>query len=273
MVARRSQPKPASELTPDELRRRLEICSREVAELQQRLASRHDEGMRFVTGAAHAVLNPLTIVHSYVELVLKDLPEGLTDEQLTFLRTAYDAALRLRGLVGDLLELAALEMGSVETSRDEIDLIEILQQACRSAQPTADARNVTVDAVLPADAAPRVTGDQRRIADALHKLVHHSVRAAGDGGRVEVSAKLRDRRVEISVCDTGPAIEGESAKRIFEPFAELSTSGRPRRPGLALAVARRQLEACGGTLTASTDAKAGATFTAVLATDCPGGRG
>jgi signal transduction histidine kinase len=273
MVARRSNPEPASQLTPDELRRRLEACSREVDELRQRLASTEHEGLRFVTGAAHAVLNPLTIVHSYLELVLNDLPDGLSDEQLAFLRTAHDAAVRLRNLVRDVLELAALETGSIEIEREEIDVLGILREACRSAQPAADARNVTIETVLPKDAPWRLTGDQRRIADALGKLVDHSVRAAGDGGRVVVTAALQGRNMKISVRDTGPTVECEAAKHIFEPFAELPTSGQPRRPGLALAVARRQLEACGGKLTASTRTESGITFTAVLTVDHPGGRG
>lgn len=85
-----------------------------------------------------------------------------------------------------------------------------------------------------------------------HLLLENAQRAAGDQGRVRLRLRNLGDRLEVRVEDSGPGITDADRDRIFEPFVS-TWSGT----GLGLAVARRAVEARGGSLRAEASEELG----------------
>jgi signal transduction histidine kinase len=69
---------------------------------------------------------------------------------------------------------------------------------------------------------------------------------------------------EISVRDNGIGFDEKYAERIFAPFQRLNGRQAFEGAGMGLAICRRIVTFCGGTITASSHPGAGATFLLTL---------
>ena len=263
MVARHSRPEPPAAPAGDDLRERLDACTRELDMLRGRVRHLEDDGARFLGAATHAIVNPLTIAHSYLEIVVADLHEGLTDEQLAFVKAAHDATRRMRVLVDELVELAALETGAAEIRPDTLSCAEVVRAVLRDLEAAAEGGGVTVTCDLAADLAP-VEADERKLRGALRRLVEHAIRVTPSEGTIAVSASATPGAVAIRIRDAGPEIPEGRRGEVFDPFANLPGNVGDQRRGLGLAVAKRQIAACGGRIDISNSSPSGTTFTITL---------
>jgi two-component system sensor histidine kinase BaeS len=267
MVTRDNRPESDAAHTVDELRDLLQARTSEVEELRRKLSDLGAREISMLTAASHAVMNPLTIIQSYLEIVLSDLRGGLSDEQAGFVETAHSAALRMHRLIEDMVELAALETGAAELEMSAVQVGEVVGDACASFRPAAEEGEIVLSVMIAPDL-PRVEADAARLRGAIDALVSNAVRLTPRGGRIHVSVVLRNDDVVVGVEDTGPGIPGERLEEIFDAFVRLPRrSGEPAGgAGLGLSLARRQIEACGGRIEASSTVGAGCSFFLVIPT-------
>jgi two-component system, LuxR family, sensor kinase FixL len=128
-----------------------------------------------------------------------------------------------------------------------IDARSMLQEAMTLAFVEASAKHVRIELDAPDDL-PAIHGDHVQLEQVVLNLVHNSVEAiaaAGrPGGHVRVVARrlAAPARVEISVVDNGPGVEGQLADRLFDPLATSKQDGL----GLGLSISASILEAHGG---------------------------
>lgn len=84
------------------------------------------------------------------------------------------------------------------------------------------------------------------------------------GGKVSVRCAARGRRLRIEVHDTGAGIAGEDLERLFRPFERLPSSAGQPGTGLGLYLARRVVEAMGGSISVESELGARSTFSLEL---------
>jgi signal transduction histidine kinase len=241
---------------------RLDECNRELDELRLRVRQLEDQGTRFLAAAAHALVNPLTIAHCYLEIVVSELDDGLSDEQRSFISTALDATRRIRALVDELIELASLETGAAGIRAVPLSAATVVEGAVRELRPAADDRGVRVICELPRKL-PMVEADEHRLRDALRRLLEYGVRVSPAGDTVTAHVSAEPGSIVIRVDDCGPGVAEEHQAQIFDPFFQLADGPDRRRQGigLGLAIAKRQIEACGGTIEISRRSGPGSRFT------------
>ena len=94
---------------------------------------------------------------------------------------------------------------------------------------------------------PPVHGDGGELCQVWTNLIHNAVQAmCPDGGRLSLEARPEGHWVTVRVTDTGPGIEPELQKRIFEPY--FSTKTNDDGSGVGLAIARKIVEGFGGNI-------------------------
>jgi signal transduction histidine kinase len=81
-----------------------------------------------------------------------------------------------------------------------------------------------------------------------------------DRRHLAISSKVTDTHVEVIVSDRGPGVSADIIDTLFTPFVTTKSNGL----GIGLTIARRILEAHGGTIAAHNNAEGGATFTFTL---------
>jgi two-component system, OmpR family, sensor kinase len=206
----------------------------------------------FVSDASHELRTPLAVLRAQVELLDRETDERRRHEGTVTLLRRLD---ELDRLVGDMLTLASAEAGQL-IEPQSIDLGDFFADLRRdlSLFGERDFRLQAVDGTLRAD--------PDRLTQVLRNLIRNAVAHTGPSDRVAVIATAHDRRLEISVSDTGAGIPPEELERIFERFHRVDGSRRRDRggSGLGLAIARAIVEAHGGTIRAQSTLGHGATF-------------
>jgi signal transduction histidine kinase len=197
---------------------------------------------RLVAEVAHEVRNPLVPVKTFLDLLASrggdpELRAGF----LELAREELDRALRLLDL---LLEQAGA--GAAEERSSACDAATALDAVRRLLAARADAAGVRLEAEA-ASRLPAVAIERDALRQVLLNLALNALDATPIGGDVRLSARALGRAVEIAVEDRGPGIPAALRRRAFEPFFS-TRAGRPG--GLGLAIARRLVEAAGGTLVA-----------------------
>jgi signal transduction histidine kinase len=105
------------------------------------------------------------------------------------------------------------------------------------------------------------------VARALTNLIENAIQAMPGRGTLTITAERAEAGVAIVFRDTGTGMEPDAVRRAFEPYFSTKTAGS----GLGLANARRNVEACGGTIEISSTSGAGTTMTVTLPVEPPAG--
>jgi PAS domain S-box-containing protein len=236
---------------------------------------------QFVSLISHELRTPLTSILGYLELVLEDPDQPLTDEQRRYLTTVERNADRLLRLVGDLLFTAQVDAGRFSLEPHDVDLAGVVRSAEETARVTAAAAGVQVVVDVP-EGGLVVPGDAVRLGQACDNLVSNAVKFTPSGGRVTLSLRpawtMPDGTVtteerpgsasvaQLAVSDTGMGIPAGEQSKLFTRFFRSSTAQRHAVPGvgLGLAITKAITTAHGGTLDLVSAEGEGTTFTLTL---------
>jgi signal transduction histidine kinase len=262
MVARRSQSESVESVDAATLSDTLAERTCEVEELRQRIMDLEETGGRFLSAAAHATRNHLTVIQSYLEIIHSDLAAGLSDDHMTFLGVVYDNVVRLRELTDDLIEVAALETGIAAIELESSSVSEIVEEVCGEMRTLAERGGLSVSCETP-EQPVRARIEPERMRDLLRRLLGNAVRFTPDGGSISVRVMESRGFLIIEVRDTGVGIPPDRIDEVFEDFSQLHRKPGEQRQGfgLGLAIARRIARAFGGELEVESAVGEGSTFT------------
>ena len=226
-------------------------------ELEQATAARSS----FLSASAHELKTPVAVIQSYLETILTDLADGLTPEQLSFLRITYEGVLRLRRLVIDLVDLAALESGSIHLEIGAVDVGRVMAVIQADMLPIARRARVQLE-IGPANPLPPVRGDRERVVQVLRNLVDNAIKYTPAGGQVLVHGASHGDTVSLTVEDTGTGIPKEKLESVFDEFVRLrpASAMETRGSGLGLPICRRIVHALGGTISVESREGQGSVF-------------
>jgi signal transduction histidine kinase len=258
MVARQPSSDSAHPPSQAELRQVLAERDDEVEALREKLSRLTAVGASFLSDAAHAIRSPLTVTHSYLEILHDDLADGLNEEQRSFLDVAYENVIKLRRLVEDLVDLAAFETGSAPIHLSHTAVNDIIETIRVDTVPVAEARELELTTDV-ADHVPAIRIDDARLEDVLRRLLDNALRFTPAGGSVRLTARSDADHVLVTVEDTGVGIPADRIDEALQPFVQLHRKVGENRQnyGLGLALCRRQVEAFGGTLSIESDEEQG----------------
>jgi signal transduction histidine kinase/FixJ family two-component response regulator len=259
----------ANEQLQAEIARRI-ATEAQLASAKSAAESANQAKSVFISHMSHELRTPLNGILGYTQLLKRD--SVLSREKLADgLGVIERSGEHLLKLVNELLDLARVESGRIELSRDLIDLRELVQHVATLAQPKIAQAGVTFSVEGPHESLPAVITDERVLRQVMLNLLGNAAKFTNRGGAV--SLRVQCERVEtaqylarLSVEDTGIGIAQEELDRIFEPFHRVSTPGRiVEGTGLGLAITRRLVEAMGGRLLVDSRPGEGSTFTVEIA--------
>ena len=174
------------------------------------------QNAEFVSAASHEMKTPLAGIKAYVEL----LADGDADDEATreeFLGVINGQADRLQRLIDNLLNIARIEAGVVKVSKQSQPLNEILAEAFRIVQPSAEAKQIR----LVQDLSPLYLGvlvDRDMILQAAINLLSNAIKYTPAGGQVTLRSRLLDTEVSFEVEDTGVGLSPDDCRRVFDKF-------------------------------------------------------
>ena len=213
----------------------------------------------FLGMVSHELRTPLTSILGSATAVLDSSPELDPAELRQFLRIIVDQADNMRGLIGDLLDVARIETGTLPIS-PEPTAVAVLVDRARTTFLSGGGRDL-LDIDLAPDL-PLVTVDRRRIVQVIGNLLSNAARQSPEATTIRVGAVRQGAHVEISVSDEGRGIPAERMPQLFRKFAGNQPEDASADTGLGLAICRGIVEAHGGRIWAESEGPGlGARFT------------
>jgi signal transduction histidine kinase len=214
----------------------------------------------------HDLRNPLAVTMGSLDLArahADDLDPKIRDD----LTRAARSARRARELLNTLLDIMRMEEGALSLNLETIDLGALVRGKVDEFQPLAKATSIALTANLP-EAAIEASLDAGLIGRVLDNLVTNAVKHTPPGGKVEVRVEPDpgERRVALSVSDTGEGIPEDAIPLLFQKFAPVvgQQMRRPHDAGLGLVFCRMTVERHGGTIEARSERGKGSVFRVLL---------
>lgn len=210
-----------------------------------------------VADIAHELRTPLSNLRGYLEAVR----DGVIKPDADTIRSLDEEAALLSRLVDDLQELSLAEAGELKLVCQAENIGELIKQTVGGLQAQATIKGLSVSVALP-DRLPAVNIDSPRISQVLRNLLENALAHTAEGDAITVTAAQQGNWVEVSVVDTGEGIPAEGLPNIFERFYRVDKS-RARTTGgsgLGLTIAKRLVEAHGGTIQAQSEQGKGSRF-------------
>jgi signal transduction histidine kinase len=218
---------------------------------------------KFIGTLSHELRTPLTSMNGFVELLLDESSDPLTEEQRSFLATVQRGSARLEGLVNDLLLTAQLRAGRLEMRKTTTDLVEIARQAVESAQAHASHKTLQLRLTAPPDPI-EIDADATRLAQALDNLISNAIKFTPENGKVDVALSQNNERVTLTVSDTGMGMTPTEIEHLFEAFFRTDSAQQIQGTGLGLPIVKGIIEAHGGTTSISSEPNVGTSFAVSL---------
>jgi len=222
--------------------------------------------MDFVANVSHELRTPLTGIVSAAQ----NMADGLIDDKqkvATYGTAIVQQAQQLSELVEKILQFSVSQKDGDRYHLEPVKVTELLALALQNTSALIQSAGIKVEQEIEADL-PAVTADSRALASCLQNLIGNAVKYGGDQRWIGIQACMKnnsygDKEISISVADKGIGIRPGDLAHIFEPFYRTTevTDAQIRGTGLGLPLARKIVEAMGGTITVASEVGKGSIFT------------
>lgn len=212
-------------------------------------------------GVAHEIGNPLNSLHIHLQLMNRELQNLGERERRSIedlVRVAGNEVSRLNLIITQFLRAIRPSAPDMESTRIE----EVLNETLQFMKHDIENRDVLVEAQCP-EPVPNVSVDRNKIKQAFFNIIKNALQAMSKGGLLTITIFSDDRSVGISFSDTGPGIDAEGLRKLFEPYG----TTKPDGSGLGLMIVQRIVHDHGGEIEVQSRPGAGTTITMLLPLD------
>ncbi len=196
----------------------------------------------FIANVSHELKTPMTTITGFADGILDGtIP---LDQQDKYLTTISSETKRLSRLVRNMLETSRLQaMDKSQVLQKSFDITEVVGMSLLGLEQKITSRNLDVDAQLPEDRII-VRGEQDAITQVVYNLMDNAVKFADEGTVLRLQLYKKEKKVFVSVENTGATIEKDELPKIFDRFhkEDKSRSADPDGVGLGLYIVRTILE-------------------------------
>jgi CheY-like chemotaxis protein/CHASE3 domain sensor protein len=242
----------------DELQQAQRALEDRAQELQR--ASRYKS--EFLANMSHELRTPLNSSLILAKLLADNAQGNLSEEQVKFAESIYNAGNDLLNLINDILDIARVEAGKLEV-RPEVTPIAALGEGLKTMfEPLAARKGVRLDLVLASDLPASLYTDRQRLEQILRNLLANAVKFTERGSVALHVARSGAGALVFEVRDSGIGIDPSQQELIFEAFqqADGTVSRGFGGTGLGLAISRDLARLLGGSIGLTSSPGQGSTF-------------
>ena len=239
---------------------------REIREMAQHFNAMtydlsHIETLRsdFVANVSHEFKTPIAAIEGYAALLQN---HSLSPEKHDrYVEKILENSRRLSNLSGNVLMLSRLENQEIVSGKSEFRLDEQLRKCVLLLESKWTEKNIEFDMELPKLS---YYGSEPLLSQVWFNILDNAIKHSPYGGVVYIAIQQTDRLLTVTITDHGSGMSGEVQKHIFEKFYQGDSSHKAEGNGLGLALAKRIVDLCRGTINVESAPGNGAAFSVSL---------
>jgi signal transduction histidine kinase len=209
----------------------------------------------FVSLASHELRTPMTVIKSYLWLMLSKNNVGtLSEKQKMYVSRAYTSTQRLINLVNDMLNVSRIESGRFTMDMKPIDLVDLVNTIHGEMLPKAQEQKINFEFARPLQPLPKVQADPERIEQVLINLIGNSLKFTAENGTVRIAIEHDPQTQQeiVSITDNGRGIDVADIQKLFQKFSMVGTNYLVKQnaqgTGLGLYLSKSIVGLMGGTI-------------------------
>lgn len=223
---------------------------------------------KFLANIGHEFRTPMNGILGFVDLLSKTSP---TDTQLEYIHSVQGSARNLMSNIENLLDLAQMQTGRLNIINVDFNIIAEMEEFAHICVSLGNDKGVSVILFLDPKLPTHLTGDIRKIKQALSNLFNNALKFTAPNGRITLEVKLLKRNttgssnIGFSVKDTGKGISKGDLGLITRPF--VSGDHADNRLGVGLSLSHGLINLMGGELKITSEEGRGSSFSFALTLD------
>lgn len=220
------------------------IVARNQAEEANRVKS------EFLASVSHELRTPLNAILGFSEVMSAETFGPMENTKYKeYTQYIYTSGKYLLSLINDVLDLSALETRHQRRDEQKIPLNEMITEIVEiiKGYPDGDKKNYSIR--VPAGLL--LTAEDRSIRQIFLNLLSNAVKFTGDGGQIDISARLNAAHdLRVVVEDNGVGVPPDKVKTLFQPFVQLENvmTKEHKGSGLGLVLVKKMMESYGGSV-------------------------
>lgn len=238
----------------------------EIREMAQRFNAMafdlsHIETLRndFVADVSHEFKTPISAIEGYATLLQE--PSMSKEKHDRYVKKILDNSRRLSNLSSSILMLSKLENQETVMHQTEYRLDEQLRKSVLDLEQKWTKKNIEFDIDLPRCV---IYANAQLIEQVWSNIIDNAIKHSPANGMIQIRLEDTEEQVAVTVTDQGDGMTEEVQKHIFEKFYQADRSRTSEGNGLGLALVKRIVELCDGSVTVASAPMKGASFCVVL---------
>lgn len=244
----------------DEIRRLNATLEDRVEQRTRQLSRINREKDEILALVAHDLKNPLSGIFMAAEILSRYNNQVSPDVLYRQSSMILEASSRMERIITNLLDINALETGTIALAPQNVQLAGILGELLPQYVEKAAAKNITIQADV--ESTPSLYADKTAVGQILDNLISNAVKFSPYGSTVSLTARANGSSVLVAIQDEGPGFKEEDMAKLFTKFARLSAkpTGGEHSTGLGLSIVKKLTEAMSGNVRCRSTPGIGTTF-------------
>ncbi|MDO4265671.1 MAG: HAMP domain-containing sensor histidine kinase [Eubacteriales bacterium] len=212
----------------------------------------------FIANVSHDFRSPLTSIKGYLEAILDGtIPPEMHEK---YLHRVISETERLNKLTEGMLTLNSLDSKGF-LRRSNFDINRTIKEICAANEVICEQKGISFELTF-AEETEMVYADYGKIQQVLYNLIDNAIKFSDPDSTIFIRTTLRQKKVFVSVKDTGCGIPKESIKKIWDRFFKSDTSrGKDKKgTGLGLSIVKEIIQAHGENIDVISTEKVGTEF-------------
>lgn len=213
----------------------------------------------FIANVSHEFKTPLASIEGY-SMLLQDI--NLTKEEKNEYTTKIlNNTKRLSNLVGSILQISRLENQGIIAEKNKFKLDEQLRQALLLLESKWNSKNIDLDIDLDSIT---YNGNEELLMQVWINILGNAIKFTPDNGIISCTLRQSDDAIISTISDNGIGMSEDVQNHIFDKFYQGDKSHTFEGNGLGLALVKRIIDLCSGTIEVQSQQGKGSTFTVKL---------
>ncbi len=243
------------------LQQRIDAATKELRASNAQLQKLDEAKDEFISMASHQLRTPLTSIKGYISMLVEGDVGAVTKEQKHLLEEAFISSERMVRLIGDFLNVSRLQTGKFVIEKKPVNLAALVASEIEALESNASTRNLKFVYKRPTHF-PELMIDENKFQQVIMNFADNAIYYSKEGSKITVGLREVDGKVEFTVKDTGIGVPAEQQEQLFSKFFR-ATNARQQRPdgtGVGLFLAKKVIDAHGGSIVFESKEGKGSTF-------------
>lgn len=211
-----------------------------------------------ISTVSHDLKTPLSTIIGYTELLSNS---ELTTKQIYFARNIKNSSEYISRLIQDLLDFSQIEAGKIAIEKIAFSLPETIIEVAKNLQSVFAKKEINLVITTDEQLKNLIMGDPFRLKQVLINIIGNGYKFT-ETGFIKIDAQVNNKKIFITIEDSGIGIEKESQELIFEEFAQANKTIEKQYggTGLGLSISGKIIALLGGELRLKYSSNKGSIF-------------